>query len=506
MRKFDTELSSCINERQYNEIMYGRKDQYIPFGVDYKDDIQILCVRDLMKNLIERSPSYDMYTFAVLAASEGIFPPLDACLDYDLAKGETHEISEYIIQKLKKEYGKVEKSKTLDDLGTLQEINQNLSGKSIFMEKMLEALDACQHVFYIKDTIPKEMNPIIEKYIKMLYGILELKAKPTLVPNKNQPTGKENELAQKGVFVRKGVIVLKDIIFYDLSETAQILDMLDDRIPNINRAVFFDHCCFDIPCWGLCSLTKKDILFKNCHFKRAFKWMGQEEAGSIILDNCVISDSMEFTPNNLMTVYINDCIFEKDSILKFDHATKCREQRAYITDSVFYGDFELSDWENLELQLKNITFYSPFTIKKVTFNNKTKIANLCFPSVITEKMANAQKQLHDALVNSDLKELAESLNLLANNKQKKTSFDYEAYQAAYDSGWLKPEFAAYFLGKSANYLAKKRMDDKKKLTQQSLPFKGDAKDIQYPVDALLAFKAKDWNKLKELRKKYTTSS
>ena len=121
-------------------------------------------------------------------------------------------------------------------------------------------------------------------------------------------------------------------------------------------------------------------------------------------------------------------------------------------------------------------------------------------------MANSQKQLHDTLVSSGLKEVAETLNLLANNKQKKTSFDYEAYQAAYDSGWLKPEFAAYFLGKSANYLAKKRMDDKKKLTQQSLPFKGDAKDIQYPVDALLAFKAKDWNKLKELRKKYTISS
>ena len=96
-----------------------------------------------------------MYTFAVLAASEGIFPPLDACLDYDQSKGEPHEISEYIIQKLKKEYGKVEKSKTLDDLGLLQEINQNLSGKSILMEKMLGALDTCQHVFYVKDTIPK---------------------------------------------------------------------------------------------------------------------------------------------------------------------------------------------------------------------------------------------------------------------------------------------------------------------------------------------------------------
>ena len=40
------------------------------------------------------------------------------------------------------------------------------------------------------------------------------------------------------------------------------------------------------------------------------------------------------------------------------------------------------------------------------------------------------------------------------------------------------------------------------LTQKSLPFKEDGRDIQYPVEALLAFKAKDWAKLKELRKKY----
>ena len=106
------------------------------------------------------------------------------------------------------------------------------------------------------------------------------------------------------------------------------------------------------------------------------------------------------------------------------------------------------------------------------------------------------------LGNRQMNKAAKTLNLLSNSKSKKEKFDDIAYQAALQSGWLKPEFAAYFLGKSSNYLAKKRMDDKKKLMQQSLPFKGDAKDIQYPVDALLAFKAKDWNKLKELRKKY----
>ena len=51
-------------------------------------------------------------------------------------------------------------------------------------------------------------------------------------------------------------------------------------------------------------------------------------------------------------------------------------------------------------------------------------------------------------------------------------------------------------------MAKKRMEDKKKIARDSLPFKMDGRDIQYPVDALMAFKAKDWNKLRELRKKY----
>ncbi len=58
------------------------------------------------------------------------------------------------------------------------------------------------------------------------------------------------------------------------------------------------------------------------------------------------------------------------------------------------------------------------------------------------------------------------------------------------------------MGKSVNYLAKKRAKDKEQITREALPFIGKGKDIQYPVDALLAFKAKDWVKLKELRKKY----
>ena len=50
------------------------------------------------------------------------------------------------------------------------------------------------------------------------------------------------------------------------------------------------------------------------------------------------------------------------------------------------------------------------------------------------------------------------------------------------------------------------MADKKKITRTTIPYRGDGKNIQYPVDALLAFKAQDWNKLRELRKKYSQTS
>ena len=86
---------------------------------------------------------------------------------------------------------------------------------------------------------------------------------------------------------------------------------------------------------------------------------------------------------------------------------------------------------------------------------------------------------------------------------KKQKFDNKtAYLAAIETGFLKSEYAAYFLNKSPSYLSKKRMLDRQKITRESIPYIGEGKDIQYPVDALTAFKQQDWNTLKELRKKY----
>ena len=364
----------------------------------------------------------------------------------------------------------------------------------------------CNHTYYIKDIVPTEMNPIIEKYIKMIYEVLEIDTEPVIIPSKNQPSGKEEELAKKGVTCRDNVLVLRNIHFYDVLDGSILLEIAEEKIPYTPRCIVLDNCCFDIQHFGFGPLTDRDFYFHNCHFKQGFNWMGQKDLRRIVLDDCVISDSLTFNFNDLSELCINDCVFENTSDLKVECFSEDDTYRVKITDSVFYGAFEVTKCHNLHLTMNNVTFYKPFTLNNERFSSLTEISNLCFPSNATDEMEASKKQLYDKLVSSNLKEMAEGLNLLANTKPKKPAFDYAAYQAEYDTGWLQSKNAAYLLGRKDTYLSKKRMADKKKITRTTIPYRGDGKNIQYPVDALLAFKAQDWEKLRELRKKYSKTT
>ena len=104
------------------------------------------------------------------------------------------------------------------------------------------------------------------------------------------------------------------------------------------------------------------------------------------------------------------------------------------------------------------------------FSEESILENFTFGT----KIGTDLDKLKEVLIKNGCTHLIPSMN--------PNGFDINSYQVAYDSGWPNPEYAAYLLGKSSNYLAKKRMEDKKKITQQSIPFKGENKDIQYPVD------------------------
>ena len=513
MRKFSTEISRCHSEKQYNNIIYDRQSPYIPCDIDYKDDIQMLCIKGSMEVCVERENSYITYGYSVAAVGVGYYPLLEVCLDMDKANNRGHEISQSIIQKMNQEKEKLEAlERTLDDvddadalreLAFLQDNFIKNKEEKIRLENMLRDLDLCHHTFYLNDKVPQEMTPLIEKFVKNLYRILEIDAQPTVIPNEKQQRSKEREVAKKGVFVRDGVVILRDIHFDEAIQLSVLMEILEDRIPHISRALFLDHCCFDIPHQSFGALSEHSVMFKNCHFKQCFRWMGQANNTYLIFDDCVISDELEITLANTFGLYLNDCVFEKDSTLKLDWlGAEGSLYNISITDCVFHGGFELLRRKKLSLVMNNVTFYKPFIIKDTTFGEHTKISNLCFPSNTTDEIEASKKQLYDSLVESGLKEMAEELNLLGMNKRKKPDFNYEAYQIAYASGWLKPEYAAYFLGKSTNYLAKMRLADKKKIIRESIPHRTNGRDVQYPIDALMAFKAKDWNKLKELRKKY----
>ena len=140
-------------------------------------------------------------------------------------------------------------------------------------------------------------------------------------------------------------------------------------------------------------------------------------------------------------------------------------------------------------------------------------------------MENSIKQLAENLKASDMEETAKALGLIKSDSVEKSTsdiqeqnvsdddggffkykqtetFDMQSYRLACESGFLKPKYAAYFLGMSKDNLAKKRMADKKQITRESIPYLGEGKYIVYPIDALQAFKASDWSLLKELREKY----
>ena len=152
--------------------------------------------------------------------------------------------------------------------------------------------------------------------------------------------------------------------------------------------------------------------------------------------------------------------------------------------------------------MKNVSFGNQFKVKDINLSKSSIFENLTFSSIPSIQMDNARKDLYNAMKDAGLEERANELGIMPEIKNKKLTSDDREYHNALETGFLKSEYAAYFLNKSPSYLSKKRIKDKKQITRDSIPFVGEGKDILYPLDALQAYQAKDWNTLKELRKKY----
>ena len=483
MTKFCSEFTGCFKETEYNEFLFGRSERYLPFQLNYKIDIQPYCIESALNAWLSKGQNDLGYAANVILCAEYLFPLIDASLTYaNHSKTKTKQLEE-----------KFETREIRSEIRNPKEYNY-----------MCEKLRLSNHTFHINDVMPVDINDTIIRAIKHLYNILEIKAKPTVIANKNQPKSQRKTLESHGIVFRKRGILFQNVSFDRVRDISQIQNMLKDESPYQNLEVYFYNCAFSSNITHIDGNNWGYLVFKECLFPADCIISGSTK-GNYVFDNCIFTKRFCVDMNDIYRLYVTNCTVDTDGTMEIKYFPK-GDSRLIIADCRFYGNFELNNPQELQIELNRDVFFKPLVIKRGRFEYRSKFSDLCFPTNSSPQMEKSKQQLYDALVNSNLKEMAEDLNLLANAKPKKPAFDYAAYQAEYDTGWLQSKNAAYLLGRKDTYLSKKRMADKKKITRTTIPYRGDGKNIQYPVDALLAFKAQDWNKLKELRKKYSQTT
>ena len=286
------------------------------------------------------------------------------------------------------------------------------------------------------------------------------------------------------------------------------------QLENHQTSLFYENCEFSGNLSFECTVLGVDVNFLNCHFHRKV--------------DCTMKDTGNYYP---FDVYFQNSYFDEGSSLYLTNGKSFADFRnkgsLTLKDVIFRGTLNFTNVVGLydfAINLDGVAFFEPFTIDNCLFKKDSIIRNISISTEKTEIMENSLKQLAENLKASDMEETAKALGLIKSNNEEKRAldmqeqnlfddgsffkykqtetFDMQSYRLACESGFLKPKYAAYFLGMSKDNLAKKRMADKKQITRESIPYLGEGKYIVYPIDALQAFKASDWALLKELRERY----
>lgn len=370
-----------------------------------------------------------------------------------------------------------------------------------------------------EDIIPESMYELVKDFLKVGIALLakgyntdfpedlleKIEYKRAKHPNPETEAFKIDAL--EGIRIVHNMIIINGFEFKSVKDKAFLETILSGNDKSILLGICFQDCCFNSDTNALTEMYGH-IQFQNCRFDKRFRALLVLE-GDISFDECTFFSKLDFELlqfNRISSVRVEHCFFEKGSSFDLSriHGHDDGARFIRIRNTYFDGELKLNDInDEFFLEMKNVSFGSPFIIQNAKLHPRSEFENLCFSSLPSIQMDKSRKDLFEVMKTAGLEQRAKDLGILPPEKETSSAkFDYDAYQIAYNSGFLKPEYAAYFLGKSKVYLAKKRTEDKKKLVRDSLPFKIDGRDVQYPVEALLAFKAKDWDTLKNLRKKY----
>lgn len=305
-----------------------------------------------------------------------------------------------------------------------------------------------------------------------------------------------------GIRVLDNCIIFEGFDFTPNNAKNSLYELLEINDEFINAICFRDCQFTNISI----SNTPGRLIFQHCVFEKKFDLLGCIQH-HVEFDNCIMRGEFRIAQINLKDTYIwtHHCFFENESNLTIENIrSDGYDDKIIIENSQLKGEMILNYIKDIDIILKYITFLSSFTTKDIKLGRNSIIKNICVATNEDLKIKHSRQNLYHLLVENKFEQTALEQNILPQGMtDKKQKFDNKtAYLAALETGFLKSEYAAYFLNKSPSYLSKKRMLDRKKITRESIPYIGEGKDIQYPVDALTAFKQQDWNTLKELRKKY----
>jgi hypothetical protein len=429
--------------------------------------------------------------------------------NWELAKYLTEILSEMVI------FNK-EPSDDTDIRNELGFIGQDIkypepsfTGKSLVKaseeaEESLEDYTAVLNFLYqidgdirIRANYPKSLYDLIYEALTCLFVICmkhpeQAAGHIKVTPNEIINTEEEAYKIKEYVRFDNGVLVFEDIEFKTLKDANLIRDLFLHNPEDCIRAVCFVRCHFNSPEISF-SVNPLRMYFKECIFEKQVSFRNTDNR--IEFDTCLFYGNIKTF--GLEDLWIHHSTFELGSSLLIKD-----NQLFTFEDVIIKGKLEI-EAEEIELKWNNVSFFEPFELKSVKLNPLSEIQNIAFVCVKSSKMDKSRKDLYEVMKSAGLEEQAKAQGIHAIEETKETNdFDYDAYKVAYETGFLKSEYAAYLLEKSVSYLGQKRKKDRETPSRDSIPFIGEGKNIKYPVEALLAYKAKDWEKLKELRQIY----
>ena len=509
-------ISNYFDDKEtQNELLYGVDGQYNNIDIDFWEDVYPTLLEAYFFN--KRPYQISKLTKESLiklinSFLTGIFAP---CFNIDIQTNSGLNLSDKELEDLKLKDGLV---------GELARLETNRVG-SLSRIKLYSIIafvkEFKKEIIHLTNRLPIPLYDSFKTEIKeMFYALAQRTNNDNLIkeidkvrflihPQAIQKIKKLPEYRIEKTDNGKVCLIFEHInfsrknqnFFWDLLTFKGGKDLID--------TIFFLNCKFSHPYETNELSIHNQVVFKKCVFQKDFS-CPKEIWCPFKFEDCHINGKFRF--QNVIFLHrfiIKDCHFTDTSSLLLDNISPLnkgldRDNKLSITDTVFLGEFSMTN-ANLAKSifiLKNVSFFEPFYFNGTVFGNENTFENIAFSAKQIQRMDMCKHIFADILMNFGYEGEAHILGLEKTKKNKPDNPKIVIPNVSDKDGWLSPQEAAIYLGKSKSWLAKKRIEDKKKRTKKSIPFIGSRKGIQYSKQALDAYRIGNWSLLKTLVERF----